>query len=67
MVHTVGVADVIATTSPVVAVAVTGLYFAPPTVALVGAVEVTLITLFLVDTMKLVDVAVAVPSAAVTV
>jgi hypothetical protein len=67
MVHTLAVADVIATASPVVAVAVTGPYVVPPFVALVGAVEVTLMTLFLVETAKLDDVAVAVPSTAVTV
>jgi hypothetical protein len=65
IVHIEVVASVIATVSPVVAVAET-LYFAPPTIAVAGAVEVVM-TLRCCPTMKFVDVAVAVPSTAVTV
>jgi hypothetical protein len=57
---------VMTTASLLVAVAV-GVYDNPFCVALVGAVEVTVITLFCVDTSKLVDVAVALPSTAVKV
>ena len=55
MVHTLVVADVIATVSPGAAVASTGPYVGPFTVALAGALDCTVITLLAFETTKFDD------------